>query len=79
MCEINDTVTHLIFAIAKCTTIRIGISLEGFTYRDTNSNPNECPSWRAGHAVSDALPNPGISLNNGGMTLSWINAQNLQK
>jgi hypothetical protein len=34
LCDINPYfVMHYIFGIAKCTTIRLGISLEGFTHK----------------------------------------------
>jgi hypothetical protein len=76
MCDtVPETVTHFIIANAKCTTICLGISLEGFTYRDPGANTDKCPSWQAGQAVSDALPNPGCSFLSGGMKIIWVNAR----
>ena len=67
--------THYIFAIAKCTTVQLGISLEGFTYKNVGAETSDCPSWNAAHSISKALPYPQSELWNGGMNLSWINAR----
>ena len=76
LCDINPYfVTHYIFGIAKCTTIRLGISLEGFTHKNDHADTSECPSWRTGHSISEALPETYCDLWNGGMNLSWVNAR----
>jgi len=41
-------VTHHAEAIAKCPTIRLGVSDECFTYCNPGTNMNECPSFRCG-------------------------------
>jgi hypothetical protein len=56
MCDINQSVSHYIFGIAKCTTIRLGVLLEGFTYKNVNANTKECPSWNVAQSISAALP-----------------------
>ena len=58
-------VTHHAEAIAKCPTIRLGVSDECFTYCNPGANMNECPSFRATNACSDALPPTGIEYGNG--------------
>ena len=58
-------VTHHAEAIAKCPTIRLGVSDECFTYCNPGANMNECPSFRATHACSDGLPPTGIDYGNG--------------
>ncbi len=67
--------THYIFDIAKCTTIKLSISLEGFTHKNDYADNRECPSKRAGHSISEALPDPNCELWNGGMNLSLVNAR----
>ncbi len=67
--------THYIFGIAKCTTILLGISLEGFTHKNDHADTSECPSWRVGHSISEALPDTECDLWTGGMNLSWVNAR----
>jgi hypothetical protein len=80
LCDINPYLaTHYIFGIAKCTTIRLGISLEGFTHKNDHADTSECPSWRAGHSISEALPYTNCNLRNGGMNLSWVNARSICK
>jgi hypothetical protein len=57
LCDIDPYfVTHYIFGIAKCTKIRLGISLEGFTHKNDLAETRECPSWRTGHSISETLP-----------------------
>jgi hypothetical protein len=76
LCDIDPYfVTHYIFGIAKCTTIRLGISLEGFTHKNDHADTRECLSWRAGHSISEALPDTYCDLWNGGMNLSWVSAR----
>ena len=58
-------VTHHTEAVAKCPTIRLGVSDECFTYCNAGANMNECPSFRATHACSDGLPPTGIDCGNG--------------
>jgi hypothetical protein len=58
-------VTHHAEAIAKCPTIRLGVSDECFTYCNPGANMNECPSFRATHACSDGLPPTGTDYGNG--------------
>jgi hypothetical protein len=58
-------VTHHAEAVAKCPTIRLGISDECFLYCNPDANMNECPSFRATNACSDALPPTGIDYGNG--------------
>jgi hypothetical protein len=68
-------VTHYIFGIAECTTIRLGISLEGFTHKNDHADTRECRSWRAGHSISETLPDTDCDLSNGGMNLLCVNAR----
>jgi hypothetical protein len=58
-------VTHHAEAVAKCPTIRLGVSDECFTYCNEGANMNECPSFQATHACSDGLPPTGIDYGNG--------------
>ena len=58
-------VTHHAEAIAKCPTIRLGVSDECFTYCNPGASMNECPSFRATHACSDGFPPTGIDYGNG--------------
>jgi len=67
-------VTHHAEAIAKCPTIRLGVSDECFTYCNPGANMNECPSFRATHACSDGLPPTGIDYGNG-LTFCVTNAR----
>ena len=67
-------VTHHAEAIAKCPTIRLGVSDECFTYCNPGANMNECPSFRATHACSDGLPPTGIDYGNG-LTFCVANAR----
>ena len=57
-------VTHHAEAIAKCPTIRLGVSDECFTYCNPGANMNECTLFRATHACSDGLPPTGIDYGN---------------
>jgi hypothetical protein len=66
-------VTHVIFAIAKCTTIRLGLSMEAFTYANPGANLRESPSVRAGGAFSDAIGNSRLNFRND-MHIGWLNA-----
>ena len=58
-------VTHHAEAIAKCPTIRLGVSDECFTYCNPGANMNECPSFRATHACSDGLPLLELTMETG--------------
>ena len=67
-------VTHHAEAVAKCPTIRLGVSDECFTYCNAGANMNERPSFRATNARSDGLPPTGIDYGNG-LTFCVKNAQ----
>ena len=65
---------HHVELIMKCPTIRLGISVECFMYRNDGVDMDECPSYRGTSAVLDALPFSGIDYGNG-MTFSVTNAR----
>ena len=67
-------VTHHAEAVAKCPTIRLGVSDKCFTYCNAGANMNECPLFRATHACSDGLPPTGIDYGNG-LTFCVTNAR----
>ena len=66
-------VTHHAEAVAKCPTIRLGISDECTLYCYAGADMNECPSYQATNACSDGLPPPGTDYGNG-LTFCVTNA-----
>jgi hypothetical protein len=71
-------VTHHAEAVAKCPTIRLGVSDKCFTYCNAGANMNECPLFRATHASSDGLPPTVIDYGNG-LRFCVTNARNICK
>ena len=60
-----DNVTHHVEAVAKCSTIRLGVSDECFTYCNAGALTWMSAPSQATHASSNGLPPTGIDYGNG--------------
>ena len=65
--------SHVIFTIAKCTTVWLELSMEAFTYTNPSANLCKSPSVSAQVAFSDTIGSCGLNYHNN-MCLGWINA-----
>jgi hypothetical protein len=64
-------VSYIPILILKCTTIRLDLSLANWGAMIIGSNPNECPSFVAGVAISEVLARSTNNMINFGTGFSF--------